>query len=144
MCQIFIALGGETLVIGDEMAVMAAADRDGVPLLIVMISLSSGIGRCVGYGVAILIYSNTFPQALLRSLPESAQADFTTNYTGESAVQTMYPVGSETQNAINYAWGYSQRYECITAACLLVLAFSAIALWKNYNVDRKQVKGTVI
>ncbi|KAL1857796.1 hypothetical protein Plec18167_001801 [Paecilomyces lecythidis] len=144
ICQIFIAFGGGTLVIGDEMAIMAAADRDGVPLMIAMISLSSSVGGSIGYAVASAIYSNTFPQALLRSLPQSAQADFTTIYTGGSAVQMTYPVGSETRNAINYAWAYSQKYECITAACLVVLAFPAIAVWKNHNVDRKQVKGTVI
>ncbi|KAJ5131933.1 Major facilitator coppper-regulated transporter crmC [Penicillium atrosanguineum] len=144
MCQIFIAFGGGTLVIGDEMAVMAAADRDGVPLMIAMISLSSSVGGAIGYAVASAIYANTFPQALLRALPESTKEDYATIYAGGSAAQLVYPPGSETRNAINYAWAYSQKYECITAACLVILAFPAIAMWKNYNVDRKQVKGTVI
>ncbi|KAJ5153225.1 uncharacterized protein N7482_009703 [Penicillium canariense] len=144
MSQIFIAVGGGTLVIGDEMAVMAAADRDGVPLMLAMISLSSSVGGAIGYAVAGAIYSNTFPQALLRALPQSAKPDYTTIYAGGSAAQLLYPPGSETRNAINYAWAYSQKYECITAACLVILAFPAIAMWKNYNVDRKQVKGTVI
>ncbi|CAI7571230.1 unnamed protein product [Penicillium viridicatum] len=144
MCQILIAFGGGTLVIGDEMAVMAAADRDGVPLMIAMISLSSSFGGAIGYAVAVAIYSNTFPQALLSALPDSAKADYATIYAGGSAAQLVYPPGSETRNAINYAWAYSQKYECITAAVLLVLAFPAIAMWKNYNVDKKQVKGTVI
>ncbi|KAF4763374.1 hypothetical protein HAV15_000716 [Penicillium sp. str.  len=144
MCQIFIAFGGGTLVIGDEMAVMAAADRDGVPLMIAMISLSSSVGGAIGYAVAVAIYSNTFPQALLSALPDSAKADYATIYTGGSAAQLVYPPGSEARNAINYAWAYSQKYECITAAVLLVLAFPAIAMWNNYNVDKKQVKGTVI
>ncbi|KAJ5685231.1 hypothetical protein N7536_007850 [Penicillium majusculum] len=144
MCQIFIAFGGGTLVIGDEMAVMAAADRDGVPLMIAMISLSSSFGGAIGYAVAVAIYSNTFPQALLSALPDSAKADYATIYAGGSAAQLVYPPGSETRNAINYAWAYSQKYECITAAVLLVLAFPAIAMWNNYNVDKKQVKGTVI
>ncbi|KAJ5979216.1 hypothetical protein N7501_002558 [Penicillium viridicatum] len=144
MCQILIAFGGGTLVIGDEMAVMAAADRDGVPLMIAMISLSSSFGGAIGYAVAVAIYSNTFPQALLSALPDSAKADYATIYAGGSAAQLVYPPGSETRNAINYAWAYSQKYECITAAVLLVLAFPAIAMWKNYNVDKRQVKGTVI
>ncbi|EKV10937.1 Siderochrome-iron transporter, putative [Penicillium digitatum] len=144
MSQIFIAFGGGTLVIGDEMAVMAAADRDGVPLMIAMISLSSSFGGAIGYAVAGAIYSNTFPQALLRALPESAKADYAKIYAGGSAAQLLYPLGSETRNAINYAWAHSQKFECITAAVLLVLAFPAIAMWKNYNVDKNQVKGTVI
>ncbi|KAJ5642943.1 uncharacterized protein N7484_005450 [Penicillium longicatenatum] len=144
MCQIFIAFGGGTLVIGDEMAVMAAADRDGVPLMIAIISLASSFGGAVGYAVAVAIYSNTFPQALLSALPDSAKADYETIYAGGSATQLLYPPGSETRDAINYAWAYSQKYLCIAAAAIAVLSFPAIAVWKNYNVDKKQVKGTVI
>ncbi|KAE8554213.1 hypothetical protein EYB25_002751 [Talaromyces marneffei] len=144
MCQIFIACGGGTLVIGDEMAVMAAADRDGVPMMLALISLSSSVGGSIGYSVASAIYSNTFPQALLSALPDYAKSEFETIYAGGSAVQLTYPPGSEVRNAINYAWAYSQKYECITAAALVGLAFPAIAIWKDYNVDKKQVKGTVI
>lgn len=144
MCQIFIAFGGGTLVIGDEMAVMAAADRDGIPMMLALISLSSSVGGSIGYAVASAIYSNTFPQALLRALPDYAKSDYQTIYAGGSAVQLTYPPGSEVRNAINYAWAYSQKYECITAAALVVLAFPAIAIWKDYNVDKKQVKGVVI
>ncbi|EED16028.1 siderochrome-iron transporter, putative [Talaromyces stipitatus ATCC 10500] len=144
MCQILIAFGGGTLVIGDEMAAMAAADRDGVPLMIAMLSLSSSIGGAIGYAVASAIYTNTFPSALLRALPDSAKADYETIYLGGSTTQLQYPPGSDVRNAINYAWAQSQKYECIAAAAVVVLAFPAIAVWKNYNVDRKQVKGTVI
>jgi MFS family permease len=144
MCQIFIAVGGGTLVIGDEMAVMASADRDGVPMMIAMISLAGSFGGAIGYAVAVAIYSNTFPQALLRALPEDAKADYLAIYLGGSTAQMVYPPGSAVRNAINYAWIHSQKYECITATAVVVLAFPAIAMWKNYNVDRKQVKGTVI
>ncbi|PYI09246.1 putative siderophore iron transporter [Aspergillus sclerotiicarbonarius CBS 121057] len=39
MCQIFIAFGGGTLVIGEDMAVMAASDREGVPMMLSLIGL---------------------------------------------------------------------------------------------------------
>ncbi|KAJ5645845.1 hypothetical protein N7490_002217 [Penicillium lividum] len=135
MCQIFIAFGGGTLVI---------ADRDGVPLMIAIISLASSFGEAIGYAIAVAIYSNTFPQALLSALPDSTKADCETFYLGGSATQLLYPPGSETRIAINYAWAYSQKYLCITAAAMAVLAFPVVAIWKNYDVDKKQVKGTVI
>ncbi|KAJ5885206.1 hypothetical protein N7495_009716 [Penicillium taxi] len=144
MCQIFIAVGGGTLVIGDEMAAMAAADHDGVPLMIAMISLSSSLGGALGQAVAAAIYSNTFPKALLSALPGSSKADAAAIYAGGPAAQLLYPPGTETRDAINYAWAYSQKYECITAAALVLIAFPTIAMWKNYNVDKKQVKGVVI
>ncbi|KAJ5357304.1 Siderochrome iron transporter 2 [Penicillium brevicompactum] len=144
MCQIFIALGGGTLVIGDEMAVMAAADREGIPMMIALISLAGSVGGSIGYAVAVAIYSNTFPEALLNALPDETKADFATIYLGGSTAQLIYPPGSATRDAINHAWSYSQKYECIAACAIVILAFPAVAMWKNYNVDKQQVKGIVI
>jgi hypothetical protein len=78
MCQIFIAFAGGTLVIGNEIAVMAAADRDGIPLVIAILGLCSSVGGAIGYAVALAIYSNTFPRALLSNIPPETQADFAT------------------------------------------------------------------
>ncbi|CAG7972773.1 unnamed protein product [Penicillium olsonii] len=144
MCQIFIAFGGGTLVIGDEMAVMAAADREGIPMMIALISLAGSVGGSIGYAVAVAIYSNTFPEALLSALPDETKAEYATLYLGGAAAQLAYPPGSATRDAINHAWSYSQKYECIAACAIVILAFPAVAVWKNYNVDRKQVKGIVI
>lgn len=144
MCQIFIAFSGGTLIIGNEMAVMAAADRDGIPLLIAILGLCSSIGGAIGYAVAVAIYSNTFPQALLSNLPPDTQADFADIYLGGSTAQMTYPPGSATRDAINNAWATSQKYECIVATAIIVLAFPAVGMWKDYSVDKKQVKGTVI
>ncbi|CAK7209943.1 hypothetical protein SBRCBS47491_000616 [Sporothrix bragantina] len=144
MCQIFIAFGTATLIIGDEMAVMSAADREGVPLVLALLGLFSSIGGALGNAVAAAVYAKVFPGALLGKLPAETQADYLTIYLGGSATQLLYPVGSATRTAIDYAWQEAQKYECITAAAIVVLAFPSIALWKNYSVDRKQVKGTVL
>lgn len=144
MCQIFIAVAGGTLVIGEDMAVMAAADRDGVPMMLAILGLSSGLGGAIGSAVTAAVYQNTFPQALLSRLPAETQANLTDIYAGGYLTQLAYPVGSETRDAINYAWGQSQKMNSISATCVLVLAIPAIAIWKNYNVDRKQNKGTLI
>ncbi|OOF98724.1 hypothetical protein ASPCADRAFT_504318 [Aspergillus carbonarius ITEM 5010] len=141
---IFIAFGGRTLVIADEMAVMAAADRDSIPMMIAMISLFGSVGGAIGNAVAVAIYSDTFPQALLRALPSETREEYSRLYLRDATAQLVYPPGTETRKAINHAWGQSQKYECITAAAVVVLAFPAIAVWKDHSVDRKQVKGTVI
>lgn len=144
MCQIFIAFAGGTLVIGEDMAVMASADRDGVPMMLSLIGLMSSVGGAIGTAVASAIYNNTFPQTLLKSLPAEAQGDYTTIYMGGYTVQMSYPVGSPIRNAIDYSWGEAQKYGSVAATCILVLAFPAIAMWKNHNVDRKQNKGNVL
>ncbi|KAF4339836.1 siderochrome-iron transporter [Fusarium beomiforme] len=144
MCQIFIAISGGTLVIGEDMAVMASADRDGVPLMLAMLNLFASLGGAIGYAVANAIYTNTFPEALQGRLPQEALADWSKIYLGGSQTQLLYPPGTPTRDAINYAWGYSQKYNCISATAILVLAIPCIAMWKNYNVDKAQNKGMVI
>ena len=144
MCQIFIAVAGGTLVIGEDMAVMAAADRDGVPMMLSIVGLAANIGGAIGYAVSGAIYASAFPRALRAALPADAQADLATIYAGGYVTQITYPVGSPTRDAINYAWGYSQKMGCISATAICVLAFPAVAIWKNYNVDKQQNKGTVI
>jgi MFS family permease len=144
MCQIFIAISGGTLVIGEDMAVMASADRDGVPMMLAMLNLFASLGGAVGFAVANAIYTNTFPVALQDSLPQETLANWTTIYLGGAQTQLLYPPGSATRDAINYSWGYSQKYNCISATAILVLAIPCIAVWKNYNVDKAQNKGTLI
>ncbi|ROW11157.1 hypothetical protein VMCG_01112 [Cytospora schulzeri] len=144
MCQIFIAFSGGTLVIAEDMAVMAASDRDGVPMMLSLIGLSASIGGAIGTAVTGAIYNNCIPQALLRALPDDTKADYMTIFSGGYLTQIEYPVGSATRDAINYAWGYYQKQSCIAATAILVLGFPAIAVWKNYNVDRKQNKGVMI
>lgn len=143
MCQIFIAFAGGTLVIGEDMAVMSAADHDGVPMMLSLISLSASVGGAIGSATTAAIFANTFPQALRARLPAATESDWATIYAGGYSTQVKYAVGTPTRDAINYAWGYSQKYNCIAATAILVLAIPAIAIWKDYRVDKKQNKGTV-
>ncbi|EXJ90572.1 hypothetical protein A1O1_03675 [Capronia coronata CBS 617.96] len=144
MCQIFIAFSGGTLVIGEDMAVMASADRDGVPMMLSLIGLMSSVGGAIGQAVASAIYDNTFPQTLRDNLPDDAKGDWMAIYNGGYVTQMTYPPGSPVRNAINHAWGESQKYGAISATCILVLAIPAIAIWKNHNVDKKQNKGNIL
>jgi MFS family permease len=144
MCQIFIAFAGGTLVISQDMAVMAASDRDGVPMMLSLIGLASNIGGAIGLATTGAIFNNTFPPALLRALPEEAKEGYMDIVTGGYLTQKTYPVGSAVRTAIDYAWGYYQKQSCIAATAILVLAIPSIAVWKNYNVDRKQNKGVLI
>uniref|UniRef100_A0A093X970 Siderophore iron transporter mirB n=1 Tax=Talaromyces marneffei PM1 TaxID=1077442 RepID=A0A093X970_TALMA len=143
MCQIFIAFAGGTLVIGEDMAVMAASDRQSLPMMLSLVSLCSSIGSSIGSAVSTAIYSHTFPQGLLRALPEEEKVNATAIYLGGYATQLLYPVGSPTRDAINYAWGYSQKYGAIAATCVTILLIPAIGMWKNYRVDKAQNKGTL-
>lgn len=143
MCQIFIAFAGGTLVISEDMAVMSAADRDGVPMMLSLLSLFSGIGGAIGYAVTGAIYDNTYPQALERYLPDYAKANATIIWNGGYTLQKSYDLTDPIRVAIDQAWGYYEKQACIASTCVLILGIPSIAVWKNYNVDRKQNKGTM-
>ncbi|CAG8235720.1 unnamed protein product [Penicillium olsonii] len=144
MCQIFIAFSGGMLVIGEQMAVMCASDREGIPMMISLVSLFSSLGGAIGYAVSAAIYANTFPQGLREALPASSKDQWAEIYAGGYLAQMKYLPGTETRDAINFAYGYSQKYGCISATAVLVLAVPCIAMWKNYKVDKEQNKGTVL
>ncbi|CAK7266885.1 Siderochrome iron transporter 2 [Sporothrix epigloea] len=144
MCQIFIAFGGGTLVIGQSMAVMAAADREGVPMVLALLYLFNSFGGAIGYAVSQAIFLNTFPTALSSHLPANMQNLTESLFNGGPAAQMVYLPGSPVREAVNYAWGQSQRINCISSTAFLVLGIPAILLWRNYNVDRQQNKGTLL
>ncbi|KAI5365877.1 Putative major facilitator superfamily, MFS transporter superfamily [Septoria linicola] len=144
MCQIFIAIAGGTLVIGEDMAVMTAADREGVPMMLSIIYLASNIGGSIGTAVSTSIYGNTFPSALARALPADLQGKVSELYLGGYLTQELFVPGTVERTAINYAWGQTQYYSCISAVAVLVLGIPAIAIWKNYRVDKQQNKGVMI
>lgn len=144
MCQIFIAFGGSTLAIGQDMAVMAAADRESVPMMLSILSLSSSIGTAVGFAASASVFNNTFLKFLTEALPESSKDLASEIYIKGYVEQITYPVGSEIRTAINTAWSEYMRYACILSTCVLVLGFPAIGVWRNYRLDRKQNKGVVL
>ncbi|KAL2811218.1 putative siderochrome-iron transporter [Aspergillus cavernicola] len=144
MCQIFIAFAGGTLVIGQDMAVMAAADHDGVPMMLSILGLFASLGGAAGNAVASAVYTNVFPHRLQENLPAEALDDWVAIYVGGYLKQMSYPMGSPVRTAINNAWGNSQKYSCIATTAVLALGFPCIAIWKNLNVDKKQNKGVML
>ncbi|KAJ5261337.1 Major facilitator superfamily domain general substrate transporter [Penicillium angulare] len=144
MCQIFIAVAGGTLVIGQEMAVMSAADHDGVPMMLSILGLFASLGGAAGSTASSAIYTNVFPKNLIAGLPAASKADWNTIYIGGYVAQMEYPMGSEIRNAIDAAWGDSQKYICIVATAAVALGWPCIAIWRNVNVDKKQVPGVVL
>lgn len=144
MCQIFIAFGGGTLVIGNEMGVMASADRGGVPMMLSLIGLFSSLGSAMGTAVQTAIYSNVFVESLRTALPEKMKSMAVNISNDGYLVQQTYPMGSAQRNAANYAWGTSQKYGAIAATAVLGLGIPAIGIWKNYRVTKQQNKGTML
>lgn len=144
MVQIFNAFAGGTIVISNEMAVMAAADREGVPLVLSMLYLFNAVGGAIGQAISATIYSNTWPDAARSVLPQDRWAKVPELYAGGYVTQIMFPPGTVERAASDFAWRRTQYYGSIAATCILTVGIPAILLWKNYRVDKKQNKGTVL
>ncbi|KAH8773359.1 major facilitator superfamily domain-containing protein [Hyaloscypha sp. PMI_1271] len=142
MCQIFIAFGGGSLIICEEMAVMAAAPHENVASMLALIGLFSSVGQAIGQAISAAIYTNTFPSALDRALPGNATLN--AELYGSLTAQLLYPIGSPERNAVIYAYGQAQWYLTIAATVVLVPCFIFIGVWKDFKVkELRQVKGRV-
>jgi hypothetical protein len=144
MCQIFIAFGGGTLVICEQIAAMAATSHQYIAVVLAVEGMFASVGGAIGSTVAGAIWTGTFPNKLEQYLPADAQANLTDIYKSLN-VQISYEWGSETRNAIAHAYGESQRYMLIAATAILVLALVSVAVWRDIQVkDFKQTKGRVV
>ncbi|KAM3074962.1 hypothetical protein ACMFMF_005648 [Clarireedia jacksonii] len=143
MCQIFIAFGGGTLVICEQMTVMAVSSHQHIPSVLAMEAMISSIGGAIASTIATALWTGVFPTKLLEFLPDSSKANFKTIY-GSLTVQSSYPIGSPTRDAINHAYGDAQRLMLICATCLYSITLVSTTLWKDVNVKEvKQIHGRI-
>lgn len=143
MCQIFIAFAGGTLVICEEMAVMAVAKHGQVAPLLALLALASSVGGAIGSAVSGAIWTNTLYSKLLEYLPAET-IDMAADIYGDLDLQLSYPMGDPTRTAIIKAYGVAQQRMCIAGTAVLALGYVGVFMWKNVKVsDIKQVKGTV-
>ncbi|KAM0701055.1 hypothetical protein Q7P35_011416 [Cladosporium inversicolor] len=144
MCQLFIAFGGGTLVITQQVGAMAATTHQYIAVVLAMLSIFNSIGGAIGSSVAGAIWGGTFTEDLARFLPAESVADAPL-IAGNLTMQLSYPVGSPTRIGIQNAYGNSQRIMLIAATAITVLGFPAVAIWRAIDTrKRKQVKGRVL
>lgn len=143
MCQIFIAFGGGTSVICEQMTIMAVSSQEMIPALLSMEGMIISIGQAIGSTISQALWSGIFPQKLAKYLPASSQSSLADIY-GSISVQSSYPIGSPTRDAINKAYGDTQRLMLITATCLHLLTWGSVVFWEDVNVKNiEQVKGLI-
>jgi hypothetical protein len=143
MCQIFIAIGGSVFIIVEQIAILAASDHQHIAAVLALLYVVGNVGGAIGNTICGAIWTNTFPQALARYIPESDQP-FLEDIYGDLSVQLSYEIGSPTRIAIQQAYGYAQERMLIAGTVIMSLSFIWIFLIKNINVAKvPQVKGTV-
>lgn len=143
MCQIFLSIGGSIFIIVQQIAILAASDHQHIAAVLALLYVVGNIGGAIGNTICGAIWTNTFPKALARYLPEDAIGDLDAIY-GDLDTQLSYEVGSPTRIAIQKAYGYAQQKMLIAGLAIMSLSFVWMLLIKNINVKKvAQVKGTV-
>lgn len=134
MCQIFIAFSGGTLVICQEIAIMAAVGPENIAVALALQRLFTSIGGAIGQSISGGIWTNLLPGALSRYLPVGLRGQATAIY-GSIEDQLGYAWGSPGRDGIIAAYADTQRYMCIAGTAVLVLMIVWVAMWRDYHVD---------
>ncbi|RYP02156.1 hypothetical protein DL764_005951 [Monosporascus ibericus] len=114
MCQVLITIGGSTLVVCEQMAVMVVANHSELASVLALLSLCSYIGSAMGSSLSGAIWNTTLPEALAMLLPDLSQEDLA--WIGSDlAKQLSYPMGdpssrmprSSETNEIRFRWRHA-------------------------------------
>jgi hypothetical protein len=143
MCQIFTSIGGSIFIIIEQVSILAAVDHQHVAASLALLNVVGTVGGAMGSTISGAIWTNTFPDALARYLPEADLPDLETIYE-DLDTQLSYAVGSDTRLAIQEAYSYAQTR--MLAAGVGVMGLSLIWMLLIRNMDLRkvaQVKGMV-
>ncbi|OAA39104.1 siderophore iron transporter [Metarhizium rileyi] len=142
MCQIFIAVAGGTLVICEQMAVMAAVSHQNVAVALALLAMITSIGGAIGSSISAAIWNDLFPRKVAEYLPLETR-DQAALIVGDLTQQLGYPWGSPTRQAIMNAYGDAQRVMLSVATAFVCLGLVAVAAWRDIKVkDFNNVKQT--
>ncbi|RAH43062.1 putative MFS siderophore iron transporter [Aspergillus brunneoviolaceus CBS 621.78] len=137
MCQIFLAVGGGTLILIEQVAVLAASSHEEYAAMLALLSTFGNVGGAVGSSVSGAIWTNTLPQKLRQYLPADTLDQWEEIYESLD-VQLSYPVGSETRIAIQNAYASSQRNMMIAGTALMGLSIAWVLMIKNIKIKENK------
>ncbi|CAJ2506655.1 Uu.00g078410.m01.CDS01 [Anthostomella pinea] len=144
MCQVLITVGGSTLVICEQMAVMAVANHAELASVLALLSLASYIGSAIGGSLSGAIWNTVLPEALAELLPQ-LPADELARIGSDLKKQLSYPMGDPIRQGIIAAYGRAQVRMCIAGTLVSLIEIIAVFIWRDIRVSQsKQVKGTVL
>lgn len=143
MCEILTAIAGGTIIICEQVGVMAASEHNDVAAVLALLSLFGNVGGAVGNSISGAIWTNTLPDSLQRLLPDEAKADWEDIY-DSLEVQLSYPIGSDVRSAIIEAYAQTQTYMIIAGTVIMALSLIWVMLIKNIRLNEiQQTKGVL-
>ncbi|KAE8402199.1 major facilitator superfamily domain-containing protein [Aspergillus pseudonomiae] len=134
MCQIFLAVGGGTMILIEQVAVLAAAKHEDYASTLALLSVFGNVGGAVGSSVSGANWTNTLPKKLRELLPAETKDQWAGIYESLD-VQLSYPVGSPTCTAIQNAYAFSQRNMIIAGTAVMGLSIGWVLMMRNIKVQ---------
>ncbi|EPS31717.1 hypothetical protein PDE_06674 [Penicillium oxalicum 114-2] len=139
MVQIFLAVGGGTMILIEQVAVLAAAKHEDYAAMLALLSVFGNLGGAVGSSVSGAIWTNTLPKKLQELLPDETK-DMWADIYESLDMQLSYPVGDPTRTAIQNAYASSQRNMMIAGTAVMGLSIVWVLMMRNIKVkDNKDV-----
>ncbi|KAF7167619.1 hypothetical protein CNMCM6106_003098 [Aspergillus hiratsukae] len=142
MCQIFIAFAGGTMIICQQVAVLAASDHDHAASSLAFLNVFGTMGSAVGSSISGAIWTHTLPGALRRLLPEEVKADWESIY-DSLEVQLSYERGTLTRHAIALAYASTQSKMLIAGTAIMALSLIWMFVIRDLKLSKTQTKGVL-
>ena len=143
MCQVFIAFAGGTMIICQQVAVMAASDHNNVAGALAFLGVFGNMGGAIGSSISGAIWTHTLPGALKRLLPDSAKGDWEKIYESLE-VQLDYKRGTIVRHAIALAYADTQSKMLIAGTAIMALSLVWMFVVKDIRLTKDaQTKGVL-
>ncbi|KAL1635493.1 hypothetical protein SLS58_010189 [Diplodia intermedia] len=142
MCQVFIAFSGGTMIIVQQVAVLAVSDDNSAASAFVILNVFGKMEGAVGSSIAGVIWTYTLPAALKRLLPESAKADWQEFYDSLD-VQLSHEMGTPVRLATNLAYTEAHSKMLIAGTAVMALPLGWMFLVKDLKIAKQQTKGVL-
>ena len=143
MCQIFISFAAGTVIICDEIAIMAAASHQYIAVVLAVLGVFGNVGGAIGLTISAAIWQATFPKKLAEYLPASELPKLLDIY-ASLPMQLSYPVGSPARIAVQHAYGDAQKMLLIAGTTAWAVGLVAVIMWRDIRIKGiKQTKGHV-
>ncbi|KAH1600288.1 hypothetical protein KXW27_003679 [Aspergillus fumigatus] len=142
MCQIFIAFAGGTMIICQQVAVLAASDHDHAASSLAFLNVFGTMGSAVGSSISGAIWTHTLPGALQRLLPDSVKADWQTIYDSLEE-QLSYERGTLIRQAIALAYASTQSKMLIAGTAIMALSLVWMFVIRDIKLTKTQTKGVL-
>lgn len=143
MCEVLGAFAGGTIVMVEQIAVMASVPHRDVAIGIALLSLVTSVGGAIGASISGAIWTNLMPSKLESYLPDELKGEALLIY-GDLTRQLGYEWGTPERDAIVLAYGETQKIMIIASLVALAGSVVWISLMKNHRLSEKsQTKGVL-